>query len=170
MNKDFFWGTAMTIAVNDRLPATPLHQRLGSDIDELTLASWAEGRKIVLFAVPGAFTPTCSARHLPSFVEKAAEIKAKGVDAIGCLAVNDAFVMQAWGRANDAEGVIDMLADPDALTADAMGLAVVKAPMLGGVRSARMALIAQDGVVSHIFVEEAGAYDVSSAAHVLSFL
>ena len=160
----------MTISVNDTLPDSPLYQKIDSDIDELTLASWASGKKIILFVVPGAFTPTCSARHLPSFVDHIDEILAKGVDAVGCIAVNDVFVMQAWGEASNIDGKIDMLADPTGKTADALGIAVVNTPVLGNTRAARMALIAENGIVSHVFMEDAGAYDVSSAAHVLKYL
>jgi peroxiredoxin len=160
----------MTIAIGNTFPDTPLYQRVNGEMDELTLASWGGGRKVVLFALPGAYTPTCSARHLPSFVEQAEAIKAKGVEAIGCMSVNDVFVMEAWGVASDAGGVIDMLADPAAITAEAMGLAVVQTPVLGNLRSARMALIAEDATVTHMFLEEPGAYEVSSASHVLKHL
>ncbi|MCE2516290.1 MAG: peroxiredoxin [Alphaproteobacteria bacterium] len=160
----------MTISIKDHLPDSTVQQRLDGEISNFTLAEWSKGRKVVLFAVPGAFTPTCSAKHLPGFVEHAAAIKAKGVDAIGCLSVNDVYVMEAWGQANQAEGVIDMLADPEAVAAEAMGLAVVKTPVLGNMRAARMALIAEDGVVTHMFMEDPGAYEVSSASHVLNHL
>ena len=160
----------MTIAAQDTLPDTPLHLKDEDGLQEMTLAAWGQGKKVVLIAVPGAFTPTCSARHLPSFIDHHDAIKAKGVDAIGCLSVNDAHVMKAWGDASGATGKIDMLADPEAFTADAMGLAVVKTPVLGNTRAARMALIAEDGVVTHMFMEEPGAYEVSSAEHVLKHL
>ena len=160
----------MTISINDHLPDSPVQQRLDGEVSSFTLAEWSKGRKVVLFALPGAFTPTCSAKHLPGFVQHADAIKAKGIDAIACLSVNDAFVMEAWGQANQAEGVIEMFADPEAVTAEAMGLAVVKTPVLGNMRAARMALIAEDGVVTHMFMEEPGAYEVSSASHVLSQL
>lgn len=160
----------MTIAVNAKLPDSPLHEKDDNGVTNLTLASWASGRKVVLFAVPGAFTPTCSAKHLPSFVDQADAILAKGVDAIGCISVNDAFVMEAWGKANNVGDKISMLADPEAVTSDAMGIAIVKTPVLGNMRAARMALIAEDGMVTHMFMEEPGAYEVSSAAHVLKHL
>ena len=160
----------MTISINDILPASPLRIRGDDGIIETTLAEWAAGQKIVLLVVPGAFTPTCSARHLPSFVDHADAIKAKGVGAIGCLAVNDAFVMQAWGRYSNADGVVDMLADAKAETAKALGIHTVNAPVLGNTRAARMALIADDGVVSHVFIEDAGAYEVSSAENILANL
>lgn len=160
----------MTIAANENLPDTTVYIKDENGLNELTLSAWAKGKKVVLFAVPGAFTPTCSARHLPSFIDHYDRIKDKGVDAIGCLSVNDAHVMQAWGDATTASGKIDMLADPEAITADAMGLAVVKVPVLGNTRAGRMALIAEDGVVTHMFMEEPGAYEVSSAEHVLKHL
>ena len=160
----------MTIAAQDALPETTLHIKDEDGLQELTLAEWAKDKKVVLFAVPGAFTPTCSARHLPSFLDHYDAIKSKGVDAIGCLSVNDAHVMKAWGDATGASGKIDMLADPEAFAADAMGLAVVKTPVLGNTRAARMALIAENGIVTHMFMEEPAAYEVSSAENVLKHL
>ena len=160
----------MTIAAQDALPEITLHIKDEDGLQELTLAEWAKDKKVVLFAVPGAFTPTCSARHLPSFLDHYDAIKSKGVDAIGCLAVNDAHVMKAWGDATGASGKIDMLADPEAIAVDAMGLAVVKTPVLGNTRAARMALIAENGIVTHMFMEEPAAYEVSSAENVLKHL
>ena len=160
----------MTIAAQDALPDITLHIKDEDGLQELTLAEWAKDKKVVLFAVPGAFTPTCSARHLPSFLDHYDAIKSKGVDAIGCLSVNDAHVMKAWGDATGASGKIDMLADPEAFVADAMGLAVVKTPVLGNLRAARMALIAKNGTVTHMFMEEPAAYEVSSAENVLKHL
>ena len=160
----------MTIAAQDALPEITLHIKDDDGIQELTLAEWAKDKKIVLFAVPGAFTPTCSARHLPSFIDHYDAIKSKGVDAIGCLSVNDAHVMKAWGDATGASGKIDMLADPEAFVSDAMGLAVVKTPVLGNVRAARMALVAENAKVTHMFMEEPAAYEVSSAENVLKHL
>ena len=160
----------MTIAAQDALPEITLHIKDDDGIQELTLAEWAKDKKIVLFAVPGAFTPTCSARHLPSFIDHYDAIKSKGVDAIGCLSVNDAHVMKAWGDATGASGKIDMLADPEAFVSDALGLAVVKTPVLGNTRAARMALIAENGTVTHMFMEEPAAYEVSSAENVLKHL
>ena len=160
----------MTIAAQDALPEITLHIKDEDGLKELTLAEWAKDKKVVLFAVPGAFTPTCSARHLPSFLDHYDAIKSKGVDAIGCLSVNDAHVMKAWGDDTGASGKIDMLADPEAFVADAMGLAVVKTPVLGNLRAARMALIAENGTVTHMFMEEPAAYKVSSAENVLKHL
>ena len=160
----------MTIAAQDALPEITLHIKDEDGLKELTLAEWAKDKKVVLFAVPGAFTPTCSARHLPSFLDHYDAIKSKGVDAIGCLSVNDAHVMKAWGDDTGASGKIDMLADPEAFVADAMGLAVVKTPVLGNLRAARMALIAENGTVTHMFMEKPAAYEVSSAENVLKHL
>ena len=160
----------MPISAQDTLPDAMFYHKDDEGLQEMNLLSWAKGRKVVLIAVPGAFTPTCSARHLPSFIDHFDARKAKGVDAIGCLAVNDAHVMKAWGDASAASGKIDMLADPEAKLADALGIAVVNTPVLGNTRAGRMALIAEDGVVTHMFMEEPGAYEVSSAEHVLKHL
>jgi peroxiredoxin len=160
----------MPISVQDTLPDAIFYLKDEEGLHEMSLSSWAKGRKVVLIAVPGAFTPTCSARHLPSFLDHFDALKEKGVDAIGCLAVNDAHVMKAWGDASSAGGKIDMLADPEAKVAEALGIAVVKTPVLGNTRAGRMALIAEDGVVTHMFMEEPGAYEVSSAEHVLKHL
>lgn len=160
----------MPITAGDTLPDTLIHIKTDDGITETSLQDWGKGRKVVLIAVPGAFTPTCSARHLPGFVDMAASFHGKGVDAIGCLAVNDAHVMQAWGRHSNAEGKVEMLADPEGMAADAMGLLVVKTPVLGNLRAGRMALIAEDGIVTEVFIEEPGAFEISSAEHVLKHL
>jgi len=160
----------MPITTGETLPDTLIHIKTDDGIEETSLKDWSRGRKVVLIAVPGAFTPTCSARHLPGFVEMAASFHNKGVDAIGCLAVNDAHVMHAWGRDSGADGKIDMLADPEGNAADAMGVLVVKTPVLGNRRAGRLALIAEDGVTTHVFIEEPGAFEISSAEHVLKHL
>ncbi len=162
-------SNADLIKTNDNLPDVNIHIKPDDQIDIISLKEWGAGRKVVLFAVPGAFTPTCSARHMPDFVDHLDDMKAKGVDAVGCISVNDAHVMKAWAAASDATG-IDMLADPLGEAAAALGIYVVNAPALGYTRAARMALIADDGVVSHVFMEEPGAYDVSSPAHIMSHL
>ncbi len=125
---------------------------------------------MVLFAVPGAFTPTCSAKHLPGFVEKAAEIKAKGVDAIACIAVNDAFVMGAWGKSASADGKVDMLADGNGDLARAMGLELDATGGGLGKRCQRFAMIVDNGKITHLNVEAPGAFEVSSAEYVLGQL
>lgn len=128
-----------------------------------------EGKKTVLFAVPGAFTPTCSAKHLPGFVEKKDALAAKGVDQIVCMSVNDAFVMHAWGESADAEG-ITMLADGNAELSEALGLTMDGTGFGMGKRSQRFALVLDGTDVQQVFVEEPGAFEVSSAEHVLANL
>ena len=128
-----------------------------------------EGKKTVLFAVPGAFTPTCSAKHLPGFVEKKDALTAKGVDQIVCMSVNDAFVMHAWGESADAAG-ITMLADGNAELSEALGLTMDGTGFGMGKRSQRFALVLDGTDVQQVFVEEPGAFEVSSAEHVLANL
>jgi peroxiredoxin len=127
------------------------------------------GKKTVLFAVPGAYTPTCSAKHLPGFVEKKDELKAKGVDQIVCMSVNDAFVMEAWGKDAGAEGIV-MLADGNADFAEALGLSMDGSGYGMGKRSQRFAMILDGTEVKDVFVEEPGAFEKSSAEHVLANL
>jgi peroxiredoxin len=122
-----------------------------------------------MFVVPGAFTPTCSAKHLPGFLEQADKFRAAGFDRIACLAVNDAHVMRAWGDANSTAGVIDMLADPRCEFADALGISRDMGPVMGR-RAARCAMIIENGVVKKVFMEEPAAFEVSSATHVLANL
>jgi peroxiredoxin (alkyl hydroperoxide reductase subunit C) len=129
-----------------------------------------KGKTVVLFAVPGAFTPTCSARHLPGFVENAQAFSDKGVETIACIAVNDAFVMGAWGRDQGTEGKILMLADGSADFAQAMGLELDLTARGMGVRSQRYALVAENGVVTFLGVEEGGAFEASKAETVLAAL
>jgi peroxiredoxin len=127
------------------------------------------GKKVVLFSVPGAFTPTCSAKHLPGFVERADEILGKGVDTIACMAVNDVFVMHAWGKSAKADRIL-MLADGNGEFTRALGLELDATGFGMGQRSQRFALVADDGVVSNLFVESPGEFRVSSAEYVLSKL
>jgi peroxiredoxin (alkyl hydroperoxide reductase subunit C) len=126
--------------------------------------------KVVMFAVPGAFTPTCSAKHLPGFTEHLADLKAKGVDRIVCLAVNDVFVMGAWAKDQKVGDGIIMLADGSAAFTKALGLELDLTARGLGVRSQRFALIAQDGVVTHLAVEQPGGFEVSTAEAVLEAL
>ena len=125
---------------------------------------------MVLFAVPGAFTPTCSAKHLPGFVQYADALKAKGVDTVACIAVNDAFVMAAWGKEQGTDGKITMLADGSAAFAKAIGLELDLMGRGMGVRSQRYALVAQDGKVTHLAVEAPGGFEVSKAESILATL
>jgi peroxiredoxin len=132
----------------------------------LTTAELFGGKKVVLFSVPGAFTPTCSVKHLPSFVDHVEEILGKGVDTVACMAVNDVFVMNAWGKSASADK-ISMLADGNGEFAKSLGLEMDASGFGMGERSQRFALIADDGVVSHLFIEAPGEYRVSAAEHVL---
>lgn len=132
--------------------------------------SYFKGRKVVLVSVPGAFTPTCSARHLPGYVDQAEALKAKGVDEIACMAVNDAFVMNAWGKASGADGHVTMLADGNGTFAKSIGLEMDGSGFGMGLRSKRFSMLVDDGTVKSLYVEEPGAFDVSSAEHMLENL
>jgi peroxiredoxin len=159
----------MTIKVGGRIPESTLG--LMGDDGPTTVGTneLFAGRKVVLFAVPGAFTPTCSARHLPGFVDQADNILAQGVDTIACMSVNDVFVMNAWGKSAGADRIA-MLADGNGEFTRALGLEFDATAWGMGQRSQRFALIAEDGVVTELFVEPAGEFRVSSAEHVLSRL
>ena len=159
----------MTIQVGDRLPEAVFTQMAEEGPRPVSTADYFAGRKVVLFSVPGAFTPTCSARHLPGFIEQGDALRAKGVDAIACTAVNDVFVMDAWGRAAGAEG-IDMLADGNGDFVKALGLELDATACAMGHRGQRVALVAEDGVVTGLFVEGPGEFKVSAAEHMLSQL
>ena len=153
----------MTIKVGDRIPSATLTKATADGPQPIQTDDYFAGRKIALFAVPGAFTPTCSARHLPGYVEKAGELKGKGVDEIACVSVNDAFVMQAWGAQAGADGKVTMLADGNGDFAEALGLAADFSKFGMGKRSQRWSAIVEDGVVKELNVEEPGAFSVSSA-------
>lgn len=157
----------MTISVGDRIPSVTLTKATADGPDQISSDDFFKDRKVALVAVPGAFTPTCSARHLPGFVDKAAELKAKGVDEIAFTSVNDAFVMNAWGKASDA-GDIVMLADGNGDFAKAVGLTFDGSKFGMGERSQRYSMLVNDGVVEQLNVEAPGAFDVSSAEHLLS--
>ncbi|MEM7209315.1 MAG: peroxiredoxin [Pseudomonadota bacterium] len=159
----------MTISVGDKLPDCNFSHLTESGPQGLTTAEVFAGKKVVLFAVPGAFTPTCSVSHLPGFVVKADEIFAKGVDTIACLAVNDAFVMGAWGEQQNAENIL-MLADGSAEFTRAVGLELDLTGFGMGVRSDRYAMIVDDGVVSLLNREAPRAFEVSSAEAILAAL
>ncbi len=160
----------MTIKPGDKIPSVTLHHKTGSGIEPITTDDLFRGKKAVLFAVPGAFTPTCSNQHLPGFVAKADEIRAKGVDVVACVSVNDVFVMDAWGADQKASGKVTMLADGSGDLAQALGMVLDLTARGLGVRSARYAMIVNDGTVEHLFAEEAGAFEVSSAENVLAAL
>jgi len=157
----------MTISVGDRLPQATLVKVTESGPDQVDTESFFQGRKVALFAVPGAFTPTCSAKHLPGFVEKREALAAKGIDEIACVSVNDAFVMGAWSKSADADG-ITMLADGNGDFAEALGLTMDGSKFGMGKRSQRYSMIVDDGVVAQLNVEAPGEFKVSSAEHLLS--
>lgn len=160
----------MSIKVGDKVPAVSLKTKTAEGIQEVKTDELFGGKTVVLFAVPGAFTPTCSAKHLPGFVTKAADLKDKGVDKIACLSVNDAFVMDAWGKDQKVGEDILMLADGNADFTKAMGLVMDGSGYGMGNRSKRYAMVVKDGVVKDLFVEEPGQFEVSSADYVLGKL
>jgi len=159
----------MSIQVGDSIPAANLASMTENGPEPVNSEDFFANRKVVLFSVPGAFTPTCSAHHLPGFVEHADEILAKGVDTIACMAVNDAFVMGAWGSSANADQ-ISMLADGNGDFTRALGLELDGSAFGMGMRSQRFALVADNGVVTHLFVEGPGEFKVSSAEYVLGEL
>ena len=160
----------MTIKVGDRIPSATLLKAGAEGPQPVDTDSYFAGRKVALFSVPGAFTPTCSARHLPSFVEKHDELKGKGVDEIACVAVNDAFVLQAWAQQSGAEGKVTMLADGNGDFARALGLTMDASRFGMGERGQRWSAIVDDGVVKELNVEEPGAFSVSGAEFMLGQL
>ncbi|MDM7945516.1 MAG: peroxiredoxin [Oceanibaculum nanhaiense] len=160
----------MTIKVGDKIPSVTLQVKTADGINEVSTDDFFKGKKVVLFALPGAFTPTCSAKHVPGFVEKAGDLKGKGVDTIACLSVNDAFVMDAWAKDQKSDGKIVMLADGSAAFTKAVGLELDLVARGMGVRSQRYAMVVDDGKVSRLEVEEPGAFQVSSAENILAKL
>ena len=160
----------MPIAKGDKLPAGTLKLAAPDGIKDVTTDELFGGKKVVVFAVPGAFTPTCSAKHLPGFIEKAGEIQAKGVDSIVCLAVNDAFVMDAWGKAQNAGDKVLMVADGSADFTRALGLEFDASKFGMGTRAQRFALIVEDGVVQNVQIEAPMKFEVSSAEAILDQL
>lgn len=159
----------MAIKTGDRIPKATLKIMGKQGPENISTADIFDGKKVVLFAVPGAFTPGCSVTHLPGFVVNADKIKAKGVDTIACVAVNDAFVMDAWGKAQNADELL-MLADGNAEFTGALGLELDASGFGMGKRSRRYAMIVDDGVVKHLAVEPAGGIDESSAEKVMAHL
>lgn len=160
----------MAIQVGDTIPSVTLKHLTENGMQEVGTEELFKGKKVVLFAVPGAFTPTCSAKHLPGFLDNAEALKAKGVDEIVCLAVNDPFVMRAWGEKNGVNGRLFLLPDGNAAFATALGLTMDGSAYGLGTRSQRFALVAEDGKVTHVAVEAPGQFDVSSAEAVLKAL
>ena len=159
----------MSIQIGDRIPVAVLSQMSENGPQPVSTSDYFSGRKVVLFAVPGAFTPTCSAYHLPGFVEQAAAFNDKGIDAIACMSVNDVFVMDAWGKSANADG-IDMLGDGNGEFSEALGLEMDASAFGMGTRSQRFAFVADDGIITQLFIEAPGEFKVSSAESVLAAL
>jgi peroxiredoxin len=160
----------MTIKVGDKIPDTTFMKATANGPEPVESADFFKGRKVALFSVPGAFTPTCSAKHLPGFVDNAAQLKAKGVDEIACTAVNDAFVMGAWSKSANADGKVTMLGDGSGDFAKALGLEMDGTKFGLGMRGQRFSMIVDDGVVSELNVEAPGEFKVSTAEHMLGQL
>ena len=160
----------MTIQVGDRLPSATLTTMTAEGPKPLTTSELCEGKKVVLFAVPGAFTPTCSVQHLPGYVDNAQSLKDKGVDTVACVSVNDPFVMGAWGKDREVGEDLMMLSDGNGDFTAAIGLEMDGSGFGLGTRSQRYAMIIDDGVVSTLYVESGPGLDVSSAETILSEL
>ena len=160
----------MTIELGDRIPSATLKEMGADGIEDVNTDSLFKGKRVAVFAVPGAFTPTCSAQHLPGFVRNAGALRAKGIDEIVCLSVNDAFVMDAWGKAHYAGGKVKMVADGNAQLTQALGFELDASGAGMGTRSRRYSMIVDDGEVKVLNVEAAGAFEFSSAEHLLSQL
>ena len=160
----------MAIKTGDRMPSGTLKTMGPDGAKDVKTDELFRGKKVVLFSVPGAFTPTCDAKHLPGFVELAEQIKAKGVDTIACMSVNDVFVMNAWGKASGTIGKIMMLADGNGDYARALGLELDGREFGLGMRGQRFAIIVDDGVARQVDIEAPREFKVSSAQHVLSHL
>lgn len=160
----------MSLQVGDTLPTVTLKHLTDEGMKEISTDTLFKGRTVVLFAVPGAFTPTCSARHLPGFVDQAAALKAKGVDEIVCMAVNDPFVMRAWGKEHGTEAKLFLLPDGNGSLTRELGLEMDGSAYGLGTRCQRFALVAKDGKITHLAVEKPGAFEVSSAEAVLKVL
>lgn len=160
----------MPISVGDSIPSATVMMATANGPEKADAAEVLGSGKVALFSVPGAFTPTCSAQHLPGFVEKADELKAKGVDKIVCMSVNDAFVMQAWGESQGAGAIVDMLADGNGDFARALGLTMDGVGFGMGERAQRFSAIIDNGTVTALNVEAPGAFEVSSVEHMLGQL
>jgi peroxiredoxin len=160
----------MAIKVGDRIPKATLKRLTPEGMKDVHTEEYFKGRKVVLFAVPGAFTPTCSAKHLPGFVEQAEKIKAKGVSEIACVSVNDAFVMDSWGKDRNVGNKVTMLADGNAEFSKALGLEFDGSGFGMGLRSQRYSALVEDGIVKKLHVEAPGKFEVSKAEVILDDL
>ena len=159
----------MSIKVGDKFPSGVFRIKGSDGIKEITTESYFDNKKVVLFALPGAFTPTCSAKHLPSFIKNYSAIMGKGVANVACMAVNDPHVMNAWGEVSGVDNKIDMLSDSDCSISVSLGLDMNFGKVMGH-RSKRFAMIVYNNIVTQLFVEEIGAFEVSSAENILQNL
>jgi len=160
----------MTVKIGDKIPSVTLMQFKDGSPKPVKTDELFAGKTVAVFALPGAFTPTCSAKHLPGFIQHAAEIKQKGVDAIACVSVNDAFVMGAWGDQQGSGDKVMMLADGNGELTAALGLEMDGTKFGMGTRSQRFSMLVENGVIKQLNVEQPGAFDVSSAEHMLKQL
>jgi peroxiredoxin len=160
----------MSISIGEKLPHTTFTQMTENGPEAIDSDEYFKGRKVALFSVPGAFTPTCSAKHLPGYIAQADALKAKGIDEIACTAVNDAFVMGAWGKASQADGAVTLLADGNAAFAKEVGLEMDGSKFGLGTRGQRFSMVVNDGVVEHLNIEAPGEFKVSSAEYMLDQL
>jgi glutaredoxin/glutathione-dependent peroxiredoxin len=160
----------MTIKAGDKMPAGTFKHMTADGPRNITTDELFANKKVVIFSVPGAFTPTCDAKHLPGFVERAGDLRAKGIDTVACMAVNDVFVMNAWGKYSNVGDKVLMLADGNGEYAKALGLEMNGTGFGMGMRGQRFAVVVDNGTVTKLFVEEPGEFKVSSAEHVLSQL
>jgi peroxiredoxin len=160
----------MAIKEGDKIPSMKLKHMTANGPADVSTDEIFAGKKVALFSVPGAFTPTCSAKHLPGYVQKAEALKAKGINTIACMAVNDAFVMDAWGKAQNVGDKVVMLADGSAAFAKALGLELDLTAMGLGMRGRRFSMIVDNGVVKKLNLEEAGAFKISDADTMLGQL
>jgi glutaredoxin/glutathione-dependent peroxiredoxin len=160
----------MAIKVGDRIPKATLKRLTPEGMKDINTEEYFKGRKVVLFAVPGAFTPTCSAKHLPGYVENADKLKAKGADEIACFSVNDAFVMDSWGKDRNVGNKVTMLADGNAEFTKALGLEMDGSGYGMGLRTQRFSALVEDGVVKKLHVEAPGKFEVSKAEVILTDL
>ena len=160
----------MSIAVGSRVPQGKFRISTADGLADLTTAQLFDGKRVVLFSVPGAFTPTCDARHLPGYVDLAEQFRAKGVDTVACMAVNDVFVMKAWGKSANVGDKVLLLADGSGDYARALGLSLDASAHGMGQRAQRFAMVVKDGLVEQLFVEAPGKFEVSAADYVLARL
>lgn len=157
----------MSVQIGDPVPDMDIMVKGDDGIDTVNLSTFTEGRRVIIFVVPGAFTPTCSAKHVPSFLHHYDALRSAGIDAIACLSVNDAHVMKVWGEDQKVGDKITMMADIRGTAAEALGLLVDMGPVMG-LRAGRAAFVIHNGKITHKFVEEPAIYEVSSAEHILA--